>query len=83
MSVIKTLSASETNEQRDREKAKIEAEYRKSDRRLNELVSEHDQDLTKVRIFLKSYLIIHITFMLILSLFSGDATIWIDINASK
>lgn len=50
MSVIRTLSASETNEQRDREKAKIEAEYRKSDRRLNELVSEHDQDLTKVRL---------------------------------
>lgn len=48
MSVIRTLSASETNEQRDREKAKIETEYRKSDRRLNELVSEHDQNLTKV-----------------------------------
>lgn len=48
MSVIRTLSASETNEQRDREKAKIEAEYRRSDRKLDELVSKHDQDLTKV-----------------------------------
>lgn len=48
MSVIRTLSASETNEQREREKAKIDAEYRKSDKRLNELVSEHDRNLTKV-----------------------------------
>lgn len=48
MSVIRTLSASETNEQRDREKAKLETEYKQSDRRLEELVSNHEQDLTKV-----------------------------------
>ncbi|KAK7863550.1 hypothetical protein R5R35_011175 [Gryllus longicercus] len=48
MSVIRTLSASESNEQRDREKAKLEREYKKSDQRLDELVSLHDQDLTQV-----------------------------------
>lgn len=48
MSVIRTLSASETNEQRDLEKLKIEEEYKRSDRKLDELVSKHDQDLTKV-----------------------------------
>lgn len=48
MSVIRTLSASETNEQRDREKAKLENEYKQCDRRLDELVSKHEQDLLKV-----------------------------------
>jgi exocyst complex component 4 len=48
MSVIRTLSASESNEQRDREKAKLEKEYKKSDKRLDELVSVHDEDLTEV-----------------------------------
>ncbi|XP_049784437.1 exocyst complex component 4 isoform X1 [Schistocerca cancellata] len=48
MSVIRTLSASESNEQRDREKGKLEREYKKSDQRLDELVSLHDQDLTRV-----------------------------------
>ncbi|KAF2896324.1 hypothetical protein ILUMI_09831 [Ignelater luminosus] len=48
MSVIRTLSASETNEQRDREKAKLETEYKQSDRKLDELVSNHEQDLTQV-----------------------------------
>nr|CAD7403523.1 unnamed protein product [Timema cristinae] len=48
MSVIRTLSASESNEQRDREKAKLEKEYKRSDQRLDELVSTHDQDLTQV-----------------------------------
>ncbi|KAF7281690.1 hypothetical protein GWI33_004410 [Rhynchophorus ferrugineus] len=48
MSVIRTLSASETNEQRDREKAKLEADYKVCDRKLDELVSRHEKDLTQV-----------------------------------
>ncbi|XP_065349707.1 exocyst complex component 4 isoform X2 [Cloeon dipterum] len=48
MSVIRTLSASESNEQRDREKAKLEKEYKKSDKRLDELVSLNDEDLNQV-----------------------------------
>jgi hypothetical protein len=48
MSVIRTLSASESNEQRDREKAKLEKEYKRSDQKLDELISLHDQDLTQV-----------------------------------
>uniref|UniRef100_A0A6P7H4L5 Exocyst complex component Sec8 n=1 Tax=Diabrotica virgifera virgifera TaxID=50390 RepID=A0A6P7H4L5_DIAVI len=48
MSVIRTLSASETNEQRDREKAKLENDYKLCDQKLDELVSKHENDLTKV-----------------------------------
>lgn len=48
MSVIKTLDASENNEEREREKLKIEKEYKKSDKRLQELVANHDSQLTKV-----------------------------------
>jgi hypothetical protein len=48
MSVIRTLSASESNEQRDREKAKLEKEFKRSDQKLDELISLHDQDLTHV-----------------------------------
>ncbi|RLU17683.1 hypothetical protein DMN91_009919 [Ooceraea biroi] len=48
ISVIRALSASETNEQRDTEKAKLEKEYKRSDQRLEELVSSHDQDLMEV-----------------------------------
>ncbi|KAB0800327.1 hypothetical protein PPYR_06067 [Photinus pyralis] len=48
MSVIRTLSASETNEQRDREKAKLENEYKQSDRKLDELILKHENNLTKV-----------------------------------
>lgn len=46
--MIRALSASETNEQREVEKAKLEKEYKRSDQRLDELVSLHDQDLTEV-----------------------------------
>lgn len=52
MSVIKTLDASENNEEREREKLKIEKEYKKSDKRLAELVSQHDSELTKVSIII-------------------------------
>ncbi|KAK7083034.1 Exocyst complex component 4 [Halocaridina rubra] len=48
MSVIRTLSASESNEQRDREKARLEREYRKSDQRLDQLITRHDQSLKDV-----------------------------------
>lgn len=48
MSVIKTLDASENNEERESEKLKIEKEYKKSDKRLQELVGKHDSELTKV-----------------------------------
>lgn len=50
MSVIRTLSSSETNEQRDKEKAKLEAEFKHSDCRLDELVSKHELNLTQVLI---------------------------------
>lgn len=49
MSVIRSLSASETNEQRDREKAKLENDYKLCDHKLDELVSKHENDLTEVR----------------------------------
>ncbi|EEZ97195.1 Exocyst complex component 4-like Protein [Tribolium castaneum] len=48
MSVIRTLSSSETNEQRDKEKSKLETEYKNCDRKLDELVSKHESDLAKV-----------------------------------
>ncbi|KAF5272310.1 hypothetical protein FQR65_LT04968 [Abscondita terminalis] len=48
MAVIRTLSASETNEQRDREKARLEAEYKQSDKKIDELVLKHEKNLTQV-----------------------------------
>ncbi|XP_045446292.1 exocyst complex component 4 [Melitaea cinxia] len=48
MSVIRTLSASETNEQREKERAKLEKEYKKSDAKLDELVAAHAQEITDV-----------------------------------
>lgn len=48
MSVIRALSVSESNEQRDREKAKLEAEYKICDQRLDELVCKHEGDLAEV-----------------------------------
>lgn len=58
MSVIKTLDASENNDEREREKLKIEKEYKKSDKRLAELVSQHDSELTKVSINCLTYCIL-------------------------
>ncbi|OXU21806.1 hypothetical protein TSAR_005060 [Trichomalopsis sarcophagae] len=52
ITVIRALSASETNEQREVEKAKLEKDFKKCDQRLDELVSAHEGDLTEVmRIF--------------------------------
>lgn len=48
MSVIRTLSSSESNEEREKEKAKLEREYKRTDQQLNELVSHHNKDLTQV-----------------------------------
>ncbi|ALC46761.1 sec8 [Drosophila busckii] len=48
VNVIKSLGFSETTEERQKEKQKIEQEYKRSDQRLNELVSRHDQQLTIV-----------------------------------
>lgn len=48
MTVIRTLSTSESNEQRDKEKAKLEKDYQKCDKELDELISQHDKDLAQV-----------------------------------
>ncbi|KAI8129471.1 Exocyst complex component 4 [Lucilia cuprina] len=48
VNVIKSLGLSETNEERQKEKSKIENEFKKSDKRLNDLVSKHDQQLSQV-----------------------------------
>ncbi|GJQ74842.1 hypothetical protein Trydic_g21678 [Trypoxylus dichotomus] len=48
MSVIRTLSATETNEQRDKEKAKLDTEFKLCDKRLDDLVQKHEGDLTQV-----------------------------------
>ena len=48
ISVIRALSASETNEQREVEKAKLEKDYKKCDQKLDELVSLHEDDLMEV-----------------------------------
>ncbi|XP_004536928.1 exocyst complex component 4 [Ceratitis capitata] len=48
VNVIKSLGFSETTEERQQEKLKIEKEFKRSDQRLNELVSRHDQQLTQV-----------------------------------
>lgn len=46
--VIKTLDKSETDKERQEEKAKIEKEFKQTDNRLNVLVAKHDGDLTQV-----------------------------------
>lgn len=46
MSVIRALSASQNNADRDREKAKLEKEFKRSDQRLDDLVAAHHEDLT-------------------------------------
>lgn len=55
MSLIRTLSTySDTDEQRDKEKGKLEKDYKKSNRKLEELVSLHDNELTQVmQLFVK------------------------------
>lgn len=48
VTVIKSLDSSETLEERQKEKQKIEHEFKKTDIKLNELVAQHDGDLAKV-----------------------------------
>uniref|UniRef100_A0A1A9X211 Exocyst complex component Sec8 n=1 Tax=Glossina brevipalpis TaxID=37001 RepID=A0A1A9X211_9MUSC len=48
VNVIKSLGFSETNEERQKEKQKIEKEFKRSDQRLNDLVSKHDHELSQV-----------------------------------
>lgn len=42
------MGFSETNEERQKEKQKIEKEFKRSDQRLNDLVSNHDHELSQV-----------------------------------
>lgn len=48
MSVIRSISSSESNEHRDKEKAKLEKEFKRSDAKLDELIANHHEDLTVV-----------------------------------
>lgn len=48
MSVIRSISKSETNEHRDKEKAKLEREYKRSDQKLDELIASHHESLSAV-----------------------------------
>lgn len=73
MSVIRALSACETNEQRDREKAKLEADYKVCDHILDELVSRHENDLSKVKL---SYTISFRFKNRKIFIFIGYATFW-------
>lgn len=46
MSVIRTLTASQNNTERDQEKAKLQKEFKRSDQRLEDLVAAHHEDLS-------------------------------------
>ena len=48
MRVIQTLSESDSGEQREAEKQKLEQQFRQSDQRLDGLVLKHQKDLTQV-----------------------------------
>ena len=48
MSVIRTLSASESNEQRDREKAQLQREFNKSSSELNKHIARQDEAMKRV-----------------------------------
>ena len=48
MRVIETLSESDSGEQREAEKQKLEEQFYQSDQRLDKLVSKHQKDLTQV-----------------------------------
>lgn len=48
MTVIRTLSKSDSNEQREQIRMKLEKEYKESNEGLHELVSGHQNDLEKV-----------------------------------
>lgn len=48
MTVIRTLSKSDSNEQRDQIRLKLEKDYKESNQVLEELVSIHHDELTRV-----------------------------------
>ena len=48
MRVIQTLSESDSGEQREEEKRKLEHQFRQSDQRLDQLVLKNQKDLTQV-----------------------------------
>lgn len=48
MSVIRALSATESNEHREIEKAALEREYKRCDQKLEELISMEHQNLARV-----------------------------------
>jgi exocyst complex component 4 len=48
MRVIKTLSSSASTDHRDREKAKLEKDFRKSDLQLDHLLAQHQASLNAV-----------------------------------
>lgn len=48
MTVIRTLSKSDSNEQRDEIRIKLEKEYKESNQVLQKLVADHHNDLTRV-----------------------------------
>jgi len=48
MRVIKTLSSSASTDHRDREKSKLEKDFRKSDLQLDNLLSTHQSSLNTV-----------------------------------
>ena len=57
MSVIRTLSASESNEQRDREKAQLQREYSRSSNELDKHIARQDESIKtvlQVNLFYKS-----------------------------
>lgn len=48
MGVIKTLSVAATSDHRDREKAKLEKDFRRSDAQLDNLLAQHQPALSNV-----------------------------------
>jgi len=48
MSVIHALSASKSDEQREKEKLKLERDYEKSNKKIDELVNSHYNQLVQV-----------------------------------
>ena len=51
MSVIRALSATDSNEQREDEKLKLEKNFKKSDKKLGDLIERHESDLVEVSNF--------------------------------
>ncbi|GAB6023182.1 Exocyst complex component 4 [Chamberlinius hualienensis] len=48
MSVVRSISSSDSNDHRDKEKAKLEKEYKRSDQKLDELIANRSEDMSSV-----------------------------------